>query len=137
MLNGDSEVDTLTTCRPDTQVRRTPRGQGIEARRIQKQLDSFDVKSSHVWGILQATFSSGVTHNELRSIAQLVCLQTRGAVALSRSENRDGRMLIKWFSENWGVVQPVLDRIRILDSNFCEVNLERELRESVACKGRM
>ena len=130
MQNGYSSEVALTTCTDVASNTRTPRGQGEEAKRIQRKLQNYAPEKSVAWNSLQTFFSSGVTHNELVSVATICCLYSNGQLALARAEKRDMRALVKWFDVNWMAITPVLQRVRLLDAGGNVIDLTRELRES-------
>ena len=99
------------------------RGHGLEARRVNQRLKGFDLDQSKEWGILKKKFSSGITHNELKSIAQIVCLKSN--IKLDREASRDNRVLIKWFVENWHTIEPYIQHISLHDDNKEIIDDER------------
>ena len=130
MLNGGINNITLPTkASLDSQsVSKMPRGQGTEAKRVSAKLKGFDPGNCKAWEAIQTQFSSGITHNELKSVATILCLQT--GLQLSRLAQRDNRVLIQWFSDNWEVISPFLSTIHLFDKNKQVINLVRELRET-------
>lgn len=130
MLNGGNSNLTLSTKDSlDSQsVSKMPRGQGTEAKRVSAKLQGFDLGNCKAWDAIQAQFSSGITHNELKSVATILCLQT--GLQLSRLAQRDNRVLIQWFSDNWEVISPFMSTIHLFDKNRQVINLVRELRET-------
>ena len=130
MLNGGNNNITLSTKDSlDSQsVSKMPRGQGTETKRVSAKLQGFDIGNCEAWGAIQTQFSSGITHNELKSVATILCLQT--GLQLSRLAQRDNRVLIQWFSDNWEVISPFLSTIHLFDKNKQVINLVRELRET-------
>lgn len=100
------------------------RGHGTEAKRVNTRLNGFDSENSHAWQILKNQFSSGITHTELKSIANIICLKTE--LKLDRDAVRDNRVLIKWFEENWTVVEPILKNFHIHDNKGEIISSVRE-----------
>jgi hypothetical protein len=95
---------------------RTPRytrGEGPEARRVAERLEGFDLENSEAWLGIVDQFTIGVRHFELKSVADLVCKLT--GLRLDRDAQRDNRVLVKWFQENWAVIQPHLVTIHLRD----------------------
>lgn len=88
-------------------------------------MKGFDPKNSQVYQILVSKFSSGVTHSELKSIAQICCKFCKN-LTLDRDASRDNRVLIKWFEENWSIIQTIINDIHLRDDNEKIINLERE-----------
>ncbi|KAH0795906.1 hypothetical protein GPJ56_000154 [Histomonas meleagridis] len=101
-----------------------PRGQGVEGKRVRERLGPEQCYESKEWNFLKKKFSSGVTQSELRSIAQIVCLKAN--LKLDREASRDKRVLIKWFGENWNVVEPYVQRIYLHDSEEKIIDEDRE-----------
>jgi hypothetical protein len=61
------------------------------------------------------TFGPGVTHGELKSLAQLICVET--GLKLDRDASRDNRVLIKWFQDNWQQISHLMRRIYLCDQH--------------------
>lgn len=109
----------------EKKVKRTPRGQGDEAKRTAAMLQGFDIYTSPVYQYLIFKFSSGVSHKELYSIAQIVSMNTQ--IPLQRAHSRDFRVLVKWFSDNWEKVFPIVNIINLRDENNEIISLSREI----------
>jgi hypothetical protein len=107
-----SDPDDLSPEEPKTKKRK-PRGQGPEAQRVVARLAGFDLAKSRAWKAITEQFTIGVTHAELKSIAQVVCSQTN--LRLDRDAARDNRVLIKWFDENWDVIAPFMPSLHLRD----------------------
>jgi hypothetical protein len=101
---------------------------GLEAKRIQEALGGFDWRNSCVLQVLHQMFSSGVTHAELISIAELLCQFT--SVSLHRCERRSTPLLIKWYHDNWATIFPHLSVMNLRDEHSCPITGYRELCES-------
>lgn len=82
--------------------------------RIQKRIQGFKWRDSRVWEFLTARFGHKLTQDELVSIADLICRQTQ--LRLDRDARRRKVVLLKWFEENWTIVQPLL-HIIVLDTD--------------------
>ena len=131
MLNGDDKPLTLTRDgRPESRgVRKAlPRGQGTEAQKVLLKLNGFNFETSKAWQLIQLRYSSGITQNELKSIALVVSHLTN--IALDRDTKRDFKLLVKWFDDNFEVVCPILFMINLRDKNNQIINLQREINES-------
>ena len=131
MANGCKPLDALSTfkCNRD-HMNKIARGQGSEALKIQRKLQDFCPERSEVWMALQTQFSSGVTHSELQSIAEIAYLYSGCRInPVSRAEKRDMRVLVKWFEDNWSTVGPIVKCMRLLDQNHVPINLAREARQ--------
>lgn len=100
----------------DDRKKRTKRGDGTEAARVKKRLADFDSENSEAWKVISQMFGAGVTHSELKSIALIICMHTTPQIKLDRDASRDNRVLLKWFTENWNIIQPHLKNITLRDS---------------------
>lgn len=123
-----SEAPNLAPVAPQDPPQEPPkvkRGEGAEAKRVAQRLNGFDYQNSEIYKILKQKFSSGVTHSELRSIAQVCCHFSKKLV-LDRDAQRDNRVLIKWFEENWNILKDLVDQIKLRDENEEIINLQRE-----------
>ena len=108
-------------------VRKIKRGLGADAKRVTKRLEGFAPQKSEAWSKIVTLFSSGITRNELRSVAQIICIKTH--LKLDRDATRDLRVLVKWFSDHWDVVSPILYRMQLRDSDLQPITLAREIHE--------
>lgn len=95
--------------------KRIKRGEGIEAEKVSKRLRGFHIEHSEALKVINQQFTIGVTHNELKSIAQLICTLT--GLKLDREASRDNRVLIKWFDENWTDIRPHVLGMHLRDVN--------------------
>jgi hypothetical protein len=109
----NSDPDDLSAEDQKTRKRK-PRGQGPEAQRVVARLAGFDLEKSRAWKAITDQFTIGVTHAELKSIAQVVCTQTN--LRLDRDATRDNRVLIKWFDENWDAISPFMPTLHLRDN---------------------
>ena len=100
---------------------------GPEALRVAKRLNGFIVENSRAWRMIVQLFSSGVTHNELSSIAQIICMKTN--LKLDRDAIRDNRVLIKWFDDNWETISEIIPFIQLRDEKFECITLSREVND--------
>lgn len=116
------------TCFPPISDFKVQRGQGAEAKRVADRLKDFNYENSEIWKILKKKFSSGVTHSELKSVAQ-VCSYIL-EIKIDRDAGRDNRVLIKWFDENWDKISKIIDKVHLRDDQEQLINQEREIRET-------
>jgi hypothetical protein len=105
-----------------------PRGSGLEARRARIGLGEFDAEASQTWQLLRAHFSSGITLNELRSVAIVVEYIT--ALVVPRAAKRTFPVLVKWFSDNWAFIEPILLIIHLIDDGGQVINFSWELSDT-------
>lgn len=103
------------------------RGSGIDAKRVKARLSGFEPSTSEAWNKIVTLFSSGITHCELRSLAQLICLKTD--LRLDRDASRDLRVLVKWFSDNWGTIDGIIHLFQLRDDKNEVITLSRELQD--------
>lgn len=95
--------------------KRKQRGEGCDAKEVSNIISKFDQEKSFACNELQMQFSSGITHNELLAIAELICTKT--TLDLSRQAKRDDRVLHKWYDDNWDIIAPHIRRLNIFDKN--------------------
>lgn len=84
-----------------------------ERERVQKRVDGFKWKRSTAWKRLTASYGPHLKHEELLSIADLVAKKLD--IRLDRDARRRKIVLVKWFEENWGAVEPLLSKIVLED----------------------
>lgn len=89
---------------------------GKEARKVQTLLEGFNVDNCKAWKEITRHFSTGIRHNELVSIANIL-VKTYDLPALTRYCHRSFAVLIKWFQDNWDRIDPVIHNIKLLDEN--------------------
>lgn len=92
-----------------------PRGEGSDAKRIAERLMNFDQKESEAYKSIMRRFSAGITHAELKRIAEIFTVNNK--LRLDRDAKRDNRVLIKWFDENWGIIGPQFYRLHAYDED--------------------
>jgi hypothetical protein len=80
-----------------------------EHARIQRRVSGFNWQRSYAWAHLSHTFGPRLNQDELVSIAELTSGIVR--IRLDRDARRRKPVMIKWFDENWGYIQPVLRHI--------------------------
>lgn len=103
---------------------RVERGRGVEATRVINRLSGFNREISDAWIEIKSRFGPGITHNELKSVAIIVCERT--GEKLDRDATRDSRVLVKWFDERWNKIESVVKKIHLHDNNDEIINAERE-----------
>ena len=106
------------------------RGQGNEAQRVNKRLDGFDHLNCVAFQGIRKWFSCGITNNELKSIARVLCIKIQG-LQLDRDATRDNRVLIKWYDENWTTIEPYLKYIQLRDEGGDVIDPSRDRPSSV------
>ena len=80
-----------------------------EMERVKRRIEGFNYKTSRAWKMLTYKYGSKLAHEELMSIAEL--LATRTNVILDRDAKRRKAVLVKWFEENWDIIQGYLNYI--------------------------
>jgi hypothetical protein len=78
--------------------------------------------------LLRAHFSSGVGLYELRSVAMVLSYFT--GLSIPRAAKRTLPVLVKWFSDNWATIEPILPCVHLVDKGGRVINFCRELRET-------
>jgi hypothetical protein len=106
-----SDPDDHSPEEPKTKKKR--QNKGPEAQRVVARITGFDPMKSVAWKAITDQFTIGVTHAELKSIAQVLCSQTN--LRLDRDATRDNRVLIKWFDENWDLIAPLMPLLHLRD----------------------
>ena len=77
---------------------------------------------------LTLLFSSGVSHKELKSIAEVVKIHKPNVTNLSREGKRDKRVLKKWYYDNWKEIGEFLfNNLKIFDSDDKMINANAEI----------
>lgn len=103
------------------------RGQGNEAQRVLKRLDGFDHLNCRAFLEIRKKFSVGITNNELKSLARVLCSRIDG-LHLDRDATRDNRVLIKWYDENWEIIKPNLQYIALHDEEGNIIDPSRDAK---------
>lgn len=103
---------------------------GKEATYIKKILKNFDYESSNTWKKIQELFSTGIRHSELISIAEIL-IYLFGVPNISRSCHRSFPVLIKWFDDNWEIIEPHIYNISLLDEDKKQINLSRQIYDQI------
>jgi hypothetical protein len=125
MEEGDETPQAGLPGNPAKKARKA-RGAGPEAQRVIERLRGFDLDNSRAWQGITKQFTIGVTHSELKAVAQVVCSLTQ--LKLDRDATRDNRVLIKWFDENWEVIEPHLLSFHLRDDSSAVIGMPSYLQ---------
>jgi hypothetical protein len=101
---------------PPKRIPKVKRGEGHDADRVKRRLTDFDAANCRAMTCLVQRFGKGIVNRELKKIAELLCSLIPD-LKVDRDATRDGRVLIKWFDDNWDRIEPELQNIRLLDEN--------------------
>ena len=93
---------------------------GTEASRVKKRLLGFSPEDSPACQWIHRWWP-GLVRRELTAIA-LVLSWNLSTCPVDRDAKRDGRVLQKWFDENWAIIQPYLEEVHLLDEQQRPVN---------------
>jgi hypothetical protein len=96
-----------------------------EGRQVAALLRHFDFENCEAWRALTHQFSSGVRHKELSSVA-LVISHCFHVPAITRDARRSYPVLIKWFNDHWGKIQPIMPLIALHDEDDEIIDHKRE-----------
>lgn len=114
------ELDKNTTENiepPKQKPTRKKQGSGNDAKRVSLRLQFFNQNECPAYKKLKNIFfQTGISHPELKRIAEILAENCH--LRLDRDAKRDNRVLIKWFDENWSILDSEIDRIKIYDSDF-------------------
>jgi hypothetical protein len=80
-----------------------------EKERISGRLGDFNAKDSSAWKEITRRFGKNLKQPELLSMANVVA--SNAGIKLDRDARRRKTVLLKWFEENWTVIQPYLDYV--------------------------
>jgi hypothetical protein len=83
----------------------------MERQRIDARLKNFNPKDNRVWAFLTKQFGPSLKHDTLVQIATV--LAQIAHLRLDRDATRRKSVLIKWFDENWLLVSPFLQYVRL------------------------
>jgi hypothetical protein len=83
-----------------------------------QRLRGFNQKESPAYQFLCNRYGLNLTREELLSLARVAAEQLK--IPLDREAHRRKAILIKWDDENWGVLEPFLDRCAVVIDEFEE-----------------
>jgi hypothetical protein len=129
-----NSMHTLDTFRTEIQIEagqpiprryNTQRGTGAEALEVRRRLGTFDALHSPIGQLIRDTFP-GVTRTELISVAQMTVVVVNQRYPnsrvflgdLDRVTRRSMDLIIKWYHDNWGILQHILCDIGLADDRF-------------------
>jgi hypothetical protein len=101
--------------RPKRRSPSIPKGTGPEAERARRRLAGFDYENSTAWKGLCDRFGAKITTNTLRSAAHLICSKVPEIPRPDREAQRSGSVLVKWYDENWALIEPRLGCLAFRD----------------------
>jgi hypothetical protein len=108
-----AELDSVPSEPDSSQVSRA--ANELERRRVEARLTGFDPTRSRAWADIRSRFGDSLNQMELRSLAEVVGAEI--GVKVDREAKRRKEVLIKWFDENYALMEPVLEKIQMEDSN--------------------
>jgi hypothetical protein len=85
-------------------------------RTVAAALEGFAPENSEAWKALNKQFGP-LIHREAIAIAQILHETIRGVPELSRDEGRFFPLTIKWFHDNFSIIEPILPYVQLLDAN--------------------
>ena len=97
----------------------TPIGQSPNSKPIVYPIDELK--------IIQNYFSTGVTLNELSSIATAISLTTP-IPKPTRNERRGLSSILQWFRRYWVIIRPLLQYIHLYDQNYREISAQTQIQ---------
>jgi hypothetical protein len=65
------------------------------------------------------------------SVAAVLCSLVETLPVLTRSEKRSYPLLVRWFEQNWGEIEPFFALIHLRDERMDVVDFERERHETI------
>jgi hypothetical protein len=102
---------------------------GKDGQRVRQLIAGFDFEGCEAWQALKKSFGKGLRHRELYSLGLI--LSSEFALAPpTRDAQRSMAVLIKWFHDNWNLIEPILPVIQLLDAEMVPITEERERREA-------
>ena len=84
-----------------------------EIERIKKRIDGFKYQNSRAWMVLSQRFGEKVTHDELVSVAEII--KPFSGIKLDRDARRRKNVIIKWFDDNWSIVEHYINYVILED----------------------
>jgi hypothetical protein len=127
-VSSDMDGQFFLSSDEEPEIRKPRARKGKEARHIAKILREFDWEQCEAWAALIRTYSSGIRHKELCSIAW-VLVNDFALPDISRDARRSFPVLIKWYQDNWADISSHLSKIQLLDSDCRAINGHRELKD--------
>ena len=95
-----------------------------EGLKIENEIGDFDYKECFAWKMLQHYYSTGVRHNELLGIAQIL-QEIVELPPINRACKRSFVVLLKWYENNWKIIEHYLPYITLCDDNYIPINDNR------------
>ena len=89
----------------------------IERSRVSKRLGEFDYKTCPTYQILIELYGERRSKSELLSLATCLCLKIP-VLKLDREAKRRKCVLIKWFHDNFDIIQPHLKYYMFTDEHM-------------------
>jgi hypothetical protein len=80
-----------------------------EVERVQQRVDGFNYHKSVPWKSLVTLYGPRIRQDELVSIAEVIA--HKSGIRLDRDARRRKSVMVKWFEENWQVIEPLLSSI--------------------------
>lgn len=103
-----------------------------DTQKIQKYLSGFDPKNAKIMKVIITKFGTGISHNELISISNIIAENTE--IKMDRLIKRHKGVLIKWLDDNYDVVCPIIEKMELWDESYRRITLHREIQESIENK---
>lgn len=88
-----------------------PHSDNTDKIRIQHLLRGFDQKSSPAWQEITTLYGPDVKHTTLCLLAKILSSQI--GVSLDRDSKRRKSVLVKWYHDNWALIQPLIRNYQI------------------------
>jgi hypothetical protein len=98
---------------PGLDVRQKKSGRPNERERIQRRVEGFNWKKSTAWLQLSSMYGPKLNQDELISIAELCAHNLQ--IKLDRDARRRKIVIIKWFTDHWRKIHPLLHLIVLAD----------------------
>jgi len=91
-----------------------------EKSRIEARLKGFEPSESIAWNKLEQKFGNQIKRNDLINLATV--LSTIAQCDLDRDAKRRKSVLIRWFDENWFLIEKYIDRMILSPFGFVYVS---------------
>jgi hypothetical protein len=106
------------------------RGTGEEAKEVRRRLGDFNATLSPIGYFLRQRYP-GSSKKELMSVAQMIVFQANKQLEnppqfigkLDRVTRRSLDLIIKWYTDNWGIVVLFINDLFLCDENFRPISL--------------